>query len=138
MCAKFGSSSTTRTQRVLNGALLRSSLNRGMSTSAISGAGAAVATLGAGATLSIFIGSIGVSPGSVYCCGKTSVNTLPCPGSLVTLIEPILNPLWVWIFWREPVGPATWLGGGLILSGLLLKTLTDALPRWKRRGANPV
>ena len=38
---------------------------------------------------------------------------------LITLLEAILNPFWVWLFWREQVPLSTWLGGCLILAGLL-------------------
>jgi drug/metabolite transporter (DMT)-like permease len=47
--------------------------------------------------------------------------------ALLPLIEPVLNPCLVWLAWREPVGTETWLGGGCILGGLLLKAL------WPRR-----
>jgi drug/metabolite transporter, DME family len=43
--------------------------------------------------------------------------------AVLPLIEPLLNPLLVWLAWREPVSRMTWLGGGLILGGLLLKAL---------------
>jgi drug/metabolite transporter (DMT)-like permease len=43
--------------------------------------------------------------------------------ALITLIEPLLNPLWVWIFWREPVESPTWAGGGMILAGLALRAV---------------
>jgi len=40
---------------------------------------------------------------------------------LITLLEAVLNPIWVWLFWREEVASSTWIGGGLILAGLLLR-----------------
>uniref|UniRef100_A0A7C2K151 EamA domain-containing protein n=1 Tax=Schlesneria paludicola TaxID=360056 RepID=A0A7C2K151_9PLAN len=43
--------------------------------------------------------------------------------ALLPLIEPVLNPCLVWLAWREPVDRSTCLGGGLILGGLLLKSL---------------
>jgi drug/metabolite transporter (DMT)-like permease len=42
---------------------------------------------------------------------------------LITLLEAILNPLWVWLFWGEEVATPTWIGGGLILTGLLVRYL---------------
>lgn len=45
--------------------------------------------------------------------------------SLITLLEPLLNPLWVWLFWGELVPGATWIGGALILCGLALKPVID-------------
>jgi len=41
--------------------------------------------------------------------------------ALITLLEPILNPCWVWIFWGESVPESTLLGGGLIIAGLLAR-----------------
>ena len=40
---------------------------------------------------------------------------------LITLLEAVLNPIWVWLFWHEEVAASTWIGGGLILAGLLLR-----------------
>lgn len=41
--------------------------------------------------------------------------------SLLTLIEPVVNPLWVLLAWGENVPAATWAGGGLILTGLFAR-----------------
>ena len=41
--------------------------------------------------------------------------------ALITMIEPILNPLWVWLMWGEQVELHTWIGGSLILLGLTLR-----------------
>ncbi|MEX0714987.1 MAG: EamA family transporter [Planctomycetaceae bacterium] len=41
--------------------------------------------------------------------------------ALITLIEPVLNPLLVWLAWGEPASRATLTGGGLILLGLSLR-----------------
>ena len=43
--------------------------------------------------------------------------------ALIALIEPVLNPVLVWLFWREVVPPATIVGGLFIVSGLLIRTL---------------
>jgi drug/metabolite transporter (DMT)-like permease len=40
---------------------------------------------------------------------------------LITLLEAVLNPFWVWLFWGERVDVSTWIGGSLILGGLLLR-----------------
>lgn len=45
---------------------------------------------------------------------------------LIGLLEPLLNPLWVWLFWGEVVDRATILGGCLILAGLLVRVLLRA------------
>jgi len=46
-------------------------------------------------------------------------------GSLITLLEPVLNPLWVLLLWQMPVAPHTMMGGGLILAALLMTLRPD-------------
>ena len=41
--------------------------------------------------------------------------------SLIALLEPVLNPILVLLFWREHVGVGTWIGGTLILTGLAIR-----------------
>jgi drug/metabolite transporter (DMT)-like permease len=41
--------------------------------------------------------------------------------ALVTLLEPVLNPCWVWLVWGETPSRATLVGGAFILGGLLLR-----------------
>ena len=45
--------------------------------------------------------------------------------SLVMLIEPALNPVWAWLVHGERAGPATLVGGGIILAATATKTLVD-------------
>lgn len=40
---------------------------------------------------------------------------------LLLLIEPVMNPIWVWLLWREENSAAVWIGASLILAGLLLR-----------------
>ena len=49
--------------------------------------------------------------------------------SLLTLLEPILNPVWVWIFWSEAVSARTIFGGCFIIGGLALRYLVFAEAR---------
>lgn len=60
--------------------------------------------------------------------------------SVLTLIEPLLVPLWVYVAWgHHPSYDAprwwTWVGGTLILSGLLLRYLPPLVRHAYRRGA---
>ena len=41
--------------------------------------------------------------------------------ALLMLLEPILVPLWAWLFWGESVGIPTMIGGCLILGGLAIR-----------------
>lgn len=52
---------------------------------------------------------------------------------LLLLVEPITNPIWVWLFWRERNPTAVWIGGGLILSGLTVRYLLIPAGRALRR-----
>lgn len=54
--------------------------------------------------------------------------------ALIPLFEPICNPLWVWLTWRESIPVPTLIGGGLILAGLLFRYAGGwlALRRYRR------
>ena len=51
----------------------------------------------------------------------------PQEAGVITLLEPVLNPLWVLLLWHEPVAGATVVGGLFILSGLGVRYL----PIWR-------
>lgn len=40
---------------------------------------------------------------------------------LLTLIEAVLNPIWVWLLLGEVAPLSTWIGGTLILAGLVIR-----------------
>lgn len=40
---------------------------------------------------------------------------------LITLVEPLLNPLWVWLFVREVPEFSTFLGGTFLLAGVAIR-----------------
>jgi drug/metabolite transporter (DMT)-like permease len=46
--------------------------------------------------------------------------------SLILLIEPVLNPVWAWVFQGERPGPWALLGGAIILGATTLKGWLDA------------
>ncbi|MBI4575893.1 MAG: EamA family transporter [Planctomycetes bacterium] len=57
-----------------------------------------------------------------YVLFARGLRTVPAQeAALLTLVEPVLNPLWVRLAWGEPVAAHTWAGGGLILGGLVLR-----------------
>ena len=45
----------------------------------------------------------------------------PQEAGVITLIEPIINPVWVFVLWREPVALATMVGGAFIVLGLAVR-----------------
>lgn len=49
--------------------------------------------------------------------------------TLITLLEPVLNPVWVMLAVGERPGPWAVLGGGLVLSAVLLRGVAGAFRR---------
>ena len=57
-----------------------------------------------------------------YVLFSVGVQQVPArEASILLLIEPVLNPLWVLLVWGEQAAIATWIGGGIILGGLVLR-----------------
>jgi drug/metabolite transporter (DMT)-like permease len=55
--------------------------------------------------------------------------------ALITVLESILAPLWVWLALGENPGPAALVGGGIVLATLTVHTLIDFR---RERGLPPV
>jgi drug/metabolite transporter (DMT)-like permease len=51
--------------------------------------------------------------------------------ALVSTLEPVLGPVWVWLFHGEVPGTRTVIGGAIVFVALLAHILND----WRRRGA---
>jgi drug/metabolite transporter (DMT)-like permease len=67
-----------------------------------------------------FLGSVQMGlPYVLFATGVRFVRTQEA--ALLTLLEPILIPLWVQLAWGETADPAVWIGGALILGGLALR-----------------
>jgi len=49
--------------------------------------------------------------------------------SLLLLVEPVLNPLWTLLVWGEQAAWTTWLGGAVILCGLVARFVVPGGPR---------
>jgi drug/metabolite transporter, DME family len=64
-------------------------------------------------------------PYVVFTRGMQTVS--PQEAGVITLLEPIINPLWVFLAWGEPLAPATLIGGAFILSGLAVRYMP-----WRR------
>ncbi len=47
----------------------------------------------------------------------------PQEAGVITLLEPVLNPVWVLLLWGEPMAGATLVGGALIVGGLAARYL---------------
>lgn len=54
---------------------------------------------------------------------------------LITLIEIVLGPLWVWLIYREEPDTFTIIGGSVIVAAVLLHALADLRPRTFRARA---
>jgi drug/metabolite transporter (DMT)-like permease len=54
--------------------------------------------------------------------------------ALITLIEVVVGPLWVWIGYGEEPGPATLLGGAVVIAAVILQTMQrPSTPPGRRR-----
>ena len=47
------------------------------------------------------------------------------PASLLMLLEPVLNPLWVWLLHGEAVGPLEVIGGALVLVAAAIRAVQN-------------
>jgi len=80
--------------------------------------------------------SLRVSPGALLVAAGMGIIQLSVPyvlfikglrtvpatdAALITLVEPLLTPLWVWLAVREAPHGSTFVGGGLILVALLVR-----------------
>jgi len=77
---------------------------------------------------------IGIS-GMLFSYGVKSITALETV--LISTIEPILNPVWVFIFTAELPGPLSLVGGLIILIAVTIRSVIDALPRVSALRGNP-
>jgi drug/metabolite transporter (DMT)-like permease len=49
--------------------------------------------------------------------------------ALVSTLEPVLGPVWVWLFHGEVPGTRTVIGGAIVFVALLIHILND----WRRQ-----
>lgn len=72
--------------------------------------------------LVVFMGVIQLGiPYVIFSHAVKTVNSQEA--ALPVLMEPILNPIWVWLFWGETVSVATFIGCTLIILGLAVRFL---------------
>jgi DME family drug/metabolite transporter len=62
-----------------------------------------------------------------YVLVTRALTTMPAlEASLILLIEPVLNPVWAWIFQGERPGVWALSGGGIILGATAIRAVSDA------------
>ena len=62
-----------------------------------------------------------------YVLVTRALTTIPAlEASLILLIEPVLNPVWAWIFHGERPGFWALAGGGVILGATTIRAVLDA------------
>jgi drug/metabolite transporter (DMT)-like permease len=54
--------------------------------------------------------------------------------ALITLLEVVLGPLWVWIAYGEEAGAATLVGGAVVVGAVILQTAAPARPERRLTG----
>jgi len=73
------------------------------------------------------VAAIGIfSLGLGYTCCARGMRGVPAAqGALISLIEPVLNPFWVWLVFRsERPGPWALIGGALILASVAYQSFS--------------
>jgi drug/metabolite transporter (DMT)-like permease len=63
-------------------------------------------------------------PYILFC--KSLVNLTAIDGVLIPILEPILNPLWVFLLQGETISTTAMLGAGIVISSVVFHTLSDA------------
>lgn len=64
------------------------------------------------------------APYAIFCYALRHVT--PQRATLLSLAEPILNPIWVWLVVGESPAAATLIGGGIVLTGLVVMVCGSA------------
>jgi len=79
----------------------------------------------AGWTVVIYLGVFQIAV--AYVLVTSGLRHIPAlEATLILLIEPVLNPVWAWLFQGERPGPWALLGGAIILGSTTLKGWLDA------------
>lgn len=99
--------------------------------SMIAGAGAVLAAGGTLAAplpvigISVFMGAGMLAAGMVlYTLGSRVIPAAEL--TLLSMIEVLLAPLWVWLVFAETASPATFAGGAVVLAAVLVNALSGA------------
>jgi len=76
----------------------------------------------------LLVGYLGVFQIALaYVLVTKALEILPAlEASLILLIEPVLNPVWAWVFQGERPGAWALVGGGLILGATTVRSVLDA------------
>ena len=81
----------------------------------------------AGSSDALAIAYLGVAQvGVAYACLTAALRRLAAlPATLLLFVEPVLNPVWVYMVHGERLGASALLGGGLILGAAFAKNVLD-------------
>ncbi len=65
--------------------------------------------------------------GLAYVLVTAALSVVPAfEASLILMVEPVLNPIWAWIFQGERPGPWAIAGAAVLVAAMLVKTVGDA------------
>jgi DME family drug/metabolite transporter len=80
---------------------------------------------GMGAMVLLYLGVVQL--GIAYLFFIKGVRHIPAgEASLISMLEPVLNPLWVFLGYGERPGKWALMGGGVVILAVLLRTLADS------------
>jgi drug/metabolite transporter (DMT)-like permease len=86
----------------------------------LASSGPAIAPLSAAAVVLVGVVQLGL-PYLLFQFGMR--RTTPVEASLVSVLEPVLNPIWVWIAVRENPGPWVLAGGACIMAAVAVEAM---------------
>jgi drug/metabolite transporter (DMT)-like permease len=65
--------------------------------------------------------------GLAYFCLTRGIRHVPgVEATTLLMVEPVMNPVWAWIFLAERPGPWALTGGGVIVAATLVSTWRHA------------
>jgi drug/metabolite transporter (DMT)-like permease len=83
----------------------------------------------------VYLGAVQI--GLAYFLMTRAIKHIPAiEASLLLLLEPVLNPIWTWLVYRERPGSLALAGGALIIGATAAKTAWGAL-QTRARAAQP-
>jgi drug/metabolite transporter (DMT)-like permease len=73
--------------------------------------------------------------GCAYLCLTRGIRGVPAfEASLLLLVEPVLNPVWVWLVHGEAIGPRTALGAAIIVAATAVRAWLESRGRARLAG----
>ena len=90
--------------------------------------GQALVTTGYDITLALGMGMVTLSGGMILFSAGSAV-VPPASATLMSLLEVLLAPLWMWLFLGQIIAGNTALGGAIVLAAIVLNAIASHAPK---------